>query len=358
MLKVEGLNYSINSFSLKEINFVVKDKECHILMGPSGSGKTTLLECILGLKKINNGKVILNGIDITNKPTHERALAYVPQDLGLFPHLNVYENICYGAKILNKFDKDFIAHIIDAMELERLLKNRVSETSGGEKKRIALARAMAMMPVVIILDEPLANLDKAIAEDILFFIKKIQKEFDQTLLYVTHNFDEAFFIGDVISVLIDGKLIQTSKKQELYFYPRTLSIANFLGIKNLFKGILKEETEKELIVYLPDFSTSVKVLKRPKYPKFEREKPVYVGIRSDEVMYIREGRKKEFFDNILQGYISEIYRMESLSKIIFKVNDMPIEITMPYGVIRKLNLKEGLFGEIMFKKESIFIAEF
>ncbi len=358
MLKVEDIGYSTKGFSLHNISFSVKNKECHILMGPSGSGKTTVLECILGLKKINNGKIILYGKDVTQKPTHERAIAYVPQDLGLFPHLNVYENICYGAKVSKNFDKEFISHIIEAMELQKLLSKKITETSGGEKKRIALARALAMMPAVIVLDEPLANLDKAIAEDILFFIKKIQKEFEQTLLYVTHNFDEAFFIGDVISVIIDGKLVQTSKKQELYFYPRSFSIANFLGIKNIFKGIMEDETEKEIIVFIPDFSKSIKVLKRPKYPKFEKEKPIYIGIRSDEVMYIREGRKKEFFDNILEGYISEIYRMESLSKIIFQIKDKSIEICMPYGVIRKLNLKEGMAGEIMLKKEALFMAKF
>lgn len=358
MLQIEELNYSTKGFTLHNINFSVKNRECHILMGPSGSGKTTVLECILGLKKINRGKIFLDGQDITYKPTHERAIAYVPQDLGLFPHLNVYENICYGAKVARKFDKEFISHIIEAMELQKLLNKRISETSGGEKKRIALARALAMMPAVIILDEPLANLDQAIAEDILFFIKKIQKEFEQTLLYVTHNFDEAFFIGDVISVIIDGKLLQTSKKQELYFYPRSLSIANFLGIKNIFQGVMEDENEKEITVYLPQFTKSIKVLKRPKYPPFVKGKTVYAGIRSDEVMYIREGRKKDFFDNILEGYISDIYRMESLSKIVFKVKEAPVEISMPYGIIRKLNLREGMAGEIMLKKEAIFIAEF
>ncbi len=358
MLKIDELNYKTHKFSLKNINLTVKEGECHIIMGSSGSGKTTLLELILGLRKVTSGKIMLNKTDITHLPTHKRQIAYVPQDLALFPHMNVRENICYGAKISKNVDENFIDHVIKTMGLEKILTNTVNKTSGGEKKRIALARALLIKPKLILLDEPLANLDNAIAEELQFFIKKIQKEFKLTFLYVTHDFDEAFFMGDIISVLLNGTLIQTSKKQELYFYPRTISLANFLGIKNIFKAYYKKALEDEYEVFIPEFDTTFKVKKRPRFPKFERDKQIFVGIRSDEVMYIRKERQKVFMDNILSGFITEIHRLETLSKIFFKIKDRIIEIEMPYGVLRKLGLNVGMYGEVMFKKEAIFIAEF
>lgn len=358
MLKVSELNYKTKGFELKDVNLFIKENECHIIMGSSGSGKTTLLECILGLKNIISGRIFLNGTEITNLPTYKRNIAYVPQDLGLFPHLNVYENIVFGARIKGVINDDLINHIVEVMELGKILENKVSETSGGEKKRIALARALAMKPKLLLLDEPLTNLDNAIAEELQFFIKRLQEEFRLTILYVTHNFDEAFFLGDVISVMINGRLVQTSKKQELYFYPRTLAVANFLGIKNIYKGFYKEEKENEFIVYVPELKTDLKINKRPKFPAFEKGKPIYIGIRSDEVMYIRKERERSAFDNILSGRIERIYRMESSSKMLFRVGNISVEIDMPYGVLRKLQLKEGINGEVMFKKEAIFIAEF
>lgn len=358
MLKIENLRYNTGKFSLNNINLTVKEGECHIVMGSSGSGKTTLLETILGLKHLTSGKIFLHEKEITNLPSHKRQIAYVPQDLALFPHMNVIENICYGAKISNSLDKNFIDHIIKTMDLGKILTNEINNTSGGEKKRIALARALSIKPKLILLDEPLANLDKAIAEELQFFIKKIQQEFNLTLLYVTHDFDEAFFMGDIISVLLDGKLIQTSKKQELYFYPRTISLVNFLGIKNIFKAFYKGDLDEEYEVFIPEFNATFKVKKRPRFPEFQRDKPIYVGIRSDEVMYIRKDRTKGFNDNILKGVITEIHRLETMSKILFKVKDRIIEIDMPYGVLRKLGLTVGMDGEVMFKKEAIFIADF
>lgn len=358
MLRIEKLNYRTKNFTLKDINLRIKEGECHIIMGSSGSGKTTLLECILGIRKINSGRIFLKEKDITGLPSHKRNIAYVPQDLALFPHMNVRENILYGAKISNNIDYVLINHIIETMGLERILNNNIYETSGGERKRIALARALAMKPALVLLDEPLVNLDKALTEELQFFIKKIQREFNLTILYVTHDFDEAFFLGDIISVLFNGSLIQTSKKHELYFYPRTTYVANFLGIKNIFKGLYKNSLQEDYEVFVPELDTLLKVHKRPKFPEFKPDKPIYIGIRSDEVMYIRKDRNKGFNDNILEGFIKEVYRMETLSKIIFRVKNTDIEINMPFGVLRKLGLKVGMNGEIMFKKEAIFIADF
>lgn len=358
MLRIENLNCITNNFALTNINLLVKESECHIIMGRSGSGKTTLLEAIIGIKKIRSGKIYLKEVDITNLPLHKRNIAYVPQDLALFPHMNVLDNIYYGARISNNIDNKLIKHIINTMGLEKILNNSVYETSGGERKRIALARALAIKPGLILLDEPLVNLDNAIAEELQFFIKKIQQEFNLTILYVTHNFDEAFFMGDVISVLLDGKLIQTSKKHELYYYPRTISVANFLGIKNIFKCFYKNELKEDYEVFIPELETDLKVHKRPKFPAFVKDKPIYIGIRSDEVMYIRPEKQKSSRDNILKGIIVDIFRMETYSKIILKVKNRDIEVNMPYGVLRKLGLKVGMEGEILFKKEAIFIADF
>lgn len=358
MLTIDSLSLYTNTFNLNQITLHVQEGEFHIVMGPSGCGKTSLLECIVGLRKINSGRIFLNGRDITNAPTHTRNISYVPQDLSLFPHMNVLENILYSAKLNGEIDKIFIEEIIEQMELKKICEKSITKISGGEKKRVGLARALASKPSIILFDEPLSNLDTALSRELQMFIKKVLKEFKITSLFVTHDFDEAFFLGDIISVMIDGKLMQTSKKHELYFYPRNLKVANFLGIKNIFPAYYKEEREFEFLVFVPSLNTDIVVKKRPKFPIFKKDKELYIGLRSDEVMYIRTGRTIGFSENIIRGKIAKIFRRESLIKIIFETNNSLIEIDMPYGVLRKIGIKEGMDGEVMFKKEAIFIADF
>lgn len=358
MLTIEKLSLYTKTFKLNQLNLYVKEGECHIVMGPSGCGKTSLLECIVGLRKINSGRIILNDRDITDIPIHKRNISYVPQDLSLFPHMNVLENILYPAKILGNIDTAFIEKIIEKLELKKICKNSITKISGGEKKRVALARALVNKPSLMLLDEPLSNLDVALSRELQFFIKTILKDFNITSLYVTHDFDEAFFFGDIISVMIDGELVQTSKKHELYFYPRNLKVADFLGIKNVYQAYFKEERGDEYLIFVPSFKANIVVKKRPKFPVFKKDKQIYMGIRSDEVMYVKPGRTIGFSENIIKGKITQIFRRESLAKIIFKTNNKAVEIDMPYGVLRKLSIKENIDCEIMFKKEAIFLADF
>ncbi|MCX7991852.1 MAG: ATP-binding cassette domain-containing protein [Proteobacteria bacterium] len=359
MLKVENLSLHFKNFSLKDINLTVREKESHILMGPSGSGKTLLLESILGFRKIDRGNIYLDDKIINDIHPSERQIAYVPQDLCLFPHLNVMENILFGCRFTKKCDLNYIEEILEILDIKDLKERKTSSLSGGEKKRVAIARALAIKPKIIFLDEPLSNLDLNLAIDFQAFLKEIKSKINFNMLYVTHNFDEAFFLGDVVSVMINGELKQTSKRDELYFYPKDYSVAKFLGIRNIFKARYEEEFEEDYLLYVYDFNQSIYVNKRPKFPPFEKGKDVHVGIRSDEVMYVRANRKLPDQKNVLNGYVKSIWKRGERGQVIFETkNNVKIEIDIPIGVLRKLELKEGILGEVILKKEAIFIADF
>ncbi len=225
-----------NNTVIDNISFKTDKGEILCLLGPSGSGKTTLLRIIAGLEAIESGEVIFKGRPINNIPSYKRNFGMMFQEYALFPHKNVLENIIFGLK-MQKWDNNEITQrareLIRLTELEGKEKRSIGQLSGGEQQRVALARSLAPRPHLILLDEPLASLDKRLRDHLGSRIKGILKTEKQTAIMVTHDQNEAFRIADKIGVLIRGRLIQLGSPEQIYRQPETEEVARFLGFKNI-----------------------------------------------------------------------------------------------------------------------------
>ncbi|MEM2897552.1 MAG: ABC transporter ATP-binding protein [Candidatus Bathyarchaeia archaeon] len=211
-LFVQGISKTYGNIkALDHVELAINPGELMVIMGPSGCGKTTLLLVILGALKPDEGHVWINGNNVDKLPLEERNIGYLPQDFGLFPHLTVYDNIAFGLRV-RKYSKETTQKRVDELlltvDLEGLENRKPNELSGGQKQRVALARALAINPSVLLLDEPLSNIDEATKSEVRVNLKEIQRKSRVTTLCVTHNPEDAFQLGDRIAIMYSGKIIQ------------------------------------------------------------------------------------------------------------------------------------------------------
>ena len=225
--------------AVKNISFTVQKGSMLCLLGPSGCGKTTILKTIGGFITPDSGSVFLDGTDITDKPPEDRTVSTVFQSYGLFPHMNVLENIIYGLKFKAIPKKERVAmglEMLRTMGLSGYEKKHTGELSGGEQQRVALARSLIIKPKLLLLDEPLSNLDAKLRISMRKEIKRIQKDFRITTVFVTHDQSEAFELADTIILMDKGIIMQEGTAQELYNTPRNDFVRDFIGSSNTVDG--------------------------------------------------------------------------------------------------------------------------
>ena len=237
--------YSDNGFkAVDDFNLEVKRGEFVTFLGPSGCGKTTTLRMIAGFELPTDGQILLNGEDISQLPANKRPINTVFQRYALFPHMNIYENIAFGLK-LKKLPKEEIRkkvkHVLDMVDLEGFEDRKISTLSGGQQQRIAIARALVKKPEVLLLDEPLSNLDAKLRVETREEIRRIQQEVGITTIFVTHDQEEAMSISDRIAVMEKGVVQQFEVPQKMYLNPGNLFVAQFLGTPqiNIFDVTVK-----------------------------------------------------------------------------------------------------------------------
>jgi ABC-type Fe3+/spermidine/putrescine transport system ATPase subunit len=238
-IKLENVFKEYNNATVvKNVSLNVKDGEIMALLGPSGCGKTTILRMLAGLVPMSSGKILFDDKDVSEFSSQKRNTAMVFQNYALFPHLNVEENISFGLKVrkLSKSEiRQRLSQIIKSVELEGLEKRKIHELSGGQRQRVALARALVIRPDILLFDEPLSNLDEKLRVTMRQSIKKLQREFGITSVYVTHDQEEAMSIADHITVMNNGEIQQCATPNEIYKRPKNAFVANFVGQANLFK---------------------------------------------------------------------------------------------------------------------------
>ena len=223
--------------ALAGIDLEIRQGEIVALLGPSGCGKSTLLNIIAGLETPDEGKLIWAGLPLTEIPPHQRSFGLMFQDYVLFPHLSVAKNIAFGLDMANMETTAIQARVEEMLALvglEDYAERDVAHLSGGEQQRVALARALAPKPRLLMLDEPLAALDRPMREMLLGELQQILTELKQTAVYVTHDQEEAFAIADRVVVMREGEIAQVGTPQEIYSYPENEFVARFLGFKNIF----------------------------------------------------------------------------------------------------------------------------
>ena len=224
---------------LDDLSLEVKQGELFFLLGPSGCGKSTLLRILAGLEKQDHGEIYFDGAEISSLPPEKRQAAMMFQSYALWPHLTVFENIAFGLRILGvsgKKLKEEVTSALEAVQLGDCADRRIPSLSGGQQQRVALARALAVRPAVLLLDEPLSNLDARLRDTMRSEIARICRERCQTAIYVTHDRQEALSMADRMAVLKDGKISQCGTPRELYNHPENRFCASFLGDINFISG--------------------------------------------------------------------------------------------------------------------------
>lgn len=218
-LMLENINVSYgNKAILKNLNLQVQKGEIMCLLGGSGEGKTTILNVIGGFVQPQSGKVILDGQDITNVPVEKRHISTVFQSYCLFPHMNVYDNVAYGLKIAHKSKEEIKSKVDEYLNIVELLdykKRRIYELSGGQQQRVALARSLIVEPSLCLLDEPFCNLDAMLRVKMRETLKNIQKRLSTTMVFVTHDAEEALYLSNSISIIEDGKIVGTYGRDKI-----------------------------------------------------------------------------------------------------------------------------------------------
>lgn len=245
ILKLKNIDksYSKGKIIVNDVSLEVRANEILFLLGPSGCGKSTLLRIVAGLLTEDAGELYLEDSSIKDVPAEKRQMAMVFQNYALWPHLNVFENIAFGLKIAKK-GKDFIAkkvgELLKIIQMSEYRERMTTSLSGGQQQRIALARALAVQPKLLLLDEPLSNLDAKLRESMRFEIRKVIKDNELSAIYVTHDRNEAMAIADRIAIMRDGRLMQIGSSEELYNYPNSKFTAAFLGEVNFLSGKVVE----------------------------------------------------------------------------------------------------------------------
>ncbi|GAB6178360.1 ABC transporter ATP-binding protein [Desulfobaculum senezii] len=224
-------------YSLSDISFGLDEGEVLCFLGPSGCGKTTLLRIIAGLERADSGAVHLGGAPLHAIPPHQRGFGMMFQEYALFPHLNVAQNVAFGLRMRGDSPSQRAARVTEMLQLVGLKgreDSNIADLSGGERQRVALARSLAPQPRLLMLDEPLAALDRALRERLARDLRNILKTVGVTAIFVTHDQSEAFAIADKVAVFDDGKLLQMGAPEDVYTRPASETVARFLGFRNIY----------------------------------------------------------------------------------------------------------------------------
>jgi ABC-type Fe3+/spermidine/putrescine transport system ATPase subunit len=259
MIRLDNLECKMGSFRLN-VNLTVNDGEYFIILGPNGAGKTVLLETIAGFNKVTRGSINIDGENMTGVPPEKRGTGIVYQDDSLFPHLTVRENVTYGLRVRKKSKQEIeeiLARITNLTSIEELLQRKPGNLSGGEKRRVSLARSLSVTPKVLLLDEPLSALDPEMRDRMVLELKTMHRNLGLTTLHVCHDFSEAISLGDRIAVMEAGAIRQIATPRELFRRPNSEFVARFTMAKNIFKGRIGRNKGGNTVFYADGFALNV-----------------------------------------------------------------------------------------------------
>ena len=306
-LRFENVTKRFGSFTaVDDVTLEIEHGKTFSLLGPSGCGKTTLLRMAAGFEAPDQGRILLDGHDITDLPPEKRPLNTVFQNYALFPHLSVRENIAFGLKIAKHSKADITRQVDRMLELVDLADHADKKPhllSGGQKQRVGIARALANQPRVLLLDEPLAALDLKLRQRLLVELDAIHDEVGITFLYVTHDQGEAMSISDTIAVMNRGRIEQTGKPAEIYETPRTSFVAAFIGDTNFFEGRVTDSlSERFSKANIPGLGSIMIDNDKPVRPGDR----IHLSLRPEKIILSRNQPEPDTWNNMLQGTIEDV----------------------------------------------------
>ena len=342
MIKIKNLSVSLGNFNLYNINLEIEEKSFFVLMGPTGAGKTVLLEAIAGLVPVKSGSIFIGNRDVTALPPEQHGVSIMYQDHSLFPHLNVMENIRYGLRY-HRIEKAETERRIDGLVgqlgLASILARLPLNLSGGELQRVSLARALAVNPKIVLLDEPLSALDPNFRYELRNMLKKIHKTTDVTFLMVTHDFGEAISLAEKAAIMDGGCIVQSGTVDEIFQKPCCNFAADFVGMRNIFPVQFKGTTAKTGSINIE--------LGR----KIEDDSG-HIAIRPEDIVLSRE-KIDSSMRNSFRGTVSSIIDLGFFYEIDIAVSDVRFRSMIAKGSLYELNINENTDVFISFKASAI-----
>lgn len=280
--------------AVDDLSLEVREGEIFCLLGGSGSGKSTLLRMLAGFETPDEGRIWIDGQDMTDAPPWDRPVNMMFQSYALFPHMTVEANIAYGLKqegVAKAERAERVAAMLEMVKLTPYGRRKPAQLSGGQRQRVALARALIKRPKALLLDEPLSALDKKLREETQFELMDIQEQVGATFIVVTHDQEEAMTLADRIGVMDGGRLVQVDKPRDIYEYPQNRFIAEFIGAANMFEGVVTEDAADHVLLasaagdrfYIHhgmscQLDQSVWIAVRPEKIRLSRDRPADAGL--------------------------------------------------------------------------------
>jgi molybdopterin-binding protein len=350
MLRVENLEYRAGNFHFGPLNLGFDGNEYFVLLGPTGSGKSMFLGLICGLTTPLKGSVYFNNLDITKKPPEKRNFGFVTQQSLLFPHLNVFENIAFSMR-LRKFKKKDIKKRVDEVSeltgIRHLLYRNVQNLSGGEAQRVAIARAIAVKPDMLIFDEPMSALDKFTRKIMQSELKKLQRELNIPVIHVTHDFEEAVALAHRISIIHEGKIVQSGLPEDVFRKPASRFVAEFVGIENIFKGVVKRiEEGRETKSIFETGGVRFHVVT-------DREGECFATLRANEIILSGEKVETSALNNFV-GNVVNILQEGALFRVTVDIG-VSVNAVITAISLERLGIRAGSRIHLLFKASSVHI---
>ena len=304
-IQIQNVTKKFGEFTaIDNLTLDIYKNEFFSLLGPSGCGKTTLLRMLAGFEKITNGKILLDGEDISEIPPHLRPINMMFQSYALFPHMTVEKNIAFGLKQdnlpTNEIDQR-VEQMLELVELTDFAKRKPNQLSGGQSQRVALARSLAKRPKLLLLDEPLGALDKRLREQTQFELMDIQEKLEVTFVIVTHDQEEAMTVSSRIGVMDSGNLVQVATPAEIYEAPINKDVADFIGDVNILKGIYKGQNKIGTQLLCEDSNSMVFATQEV---SAEIEDEMWFAVRPEKLEISKNPPSNDH--NILKGTIEDI----------------------------------------------------
>jgi molybdopterin-binding protein len=360
VIEARELSARVGTFTLDRVTFTVPAGAYGVVIGPAGSGKTTLLETLAGITPQRGGSLTIAGVDVRGLPPERRQVGLVYQHAFLFPHLSAAENIAYGA-----IDNVTLRDVTERLGAAEFLSRSVESLSGGERQLVALARALARRPPVLLLDEPFSALDPRRREQTRREIRRIHREWNLTVLQVTHDFTEAGLLGDVAILLDGGRVLQHGPPEHVFRHPASPYIAEFLGAENVFAGDVRvlDDTAPD---WVDDASSAIAA----GYHALEfrtgslslytvgsaRPGPGYAVIRAEEVLLSLDPPSSSA-RNQFRGQVTELATLGALTRVTVDVGEgIPLVAALTTRSAHELGLKEGLGVYASFKAMAVHLC--
>src|SRR5882757_10005349 len=328
-VQVERVTKNFGDFkAVDDVSLKIYQREIFCLLGASGCGKTTLLRMLGGFETPTSGKIIIDGEDMTGVPPYERPVNMMFQSYALFPHMTVEQNVAFGLKqdgVPKAEIAERVATMLELVKLGGLGKRKPHQLSGGQKQRVALARSLVKRPKLLLLDEPLGALDKKLREHTQFELVSLQDKLGVTFIVVTHDQEEAMTLASRIGVMNHGEIVQAGTPSEIYEFPGSKFVADFVGSVNIFEGKLVEDEPEHVRIASDELSATIYVSHGISAPP---EAIVWAAIRPEKVFM--STAQPEGKDNVVRGAVQDIAYLGDLSIYLVKLaTGKVVRVTQP-----------------------------